>query len=553
MTNQSYIGNLPDDQIFNIPSKGVTPPSYNVVVSDKNFLILADASSGTLTINLLDIGTVPEGFVVRIKKTDSSVNKVIVEGLSTQTIDGALNIELTNQNDAIKLVTTATEWALIATAPASFGQVSAGGAGFANRWLTEYDGSNNKNFTTSGAYSPFMIDVGGVFRIDNNRAFHTYYDIATTQVMGRIIELDYVGNTATEGPEFPLSGLANEQPGPTGVVQISSSEFLVFVQDNAPTPTVRVYSVILSTGNTITSSTLKATYTAGSIFSGTAGIFIAPPVYHGDGKIVVTSKSADGSVRLSYLTYLSGTLTVVQTLVYYTGSNNKMCAIAKEDENSGYFYGSEDNAFRSCKLFKYTLTPLNIVPGTIWTQTLNDDGGGNCTLIRKAPNLVLLIPEIGFSANGPQEFMINFSSGSAEVLTNQGVIGTGQDRLIPRIIFPFTKINNVVTSGGLGAATALTTQDNGIISIKFQTSAPTFIGPVPQQVTPGPIVTGYAASAASKFVVYVDGFPVVVDSAPITGLGNAASVSMCWMREDVIFVVATTSPTVQTWNAIIRI
>ncbi len=82
--------------------------SYPAVESDRDKLIRADATSGTLTITLLAAATAGDGFMVAIKKIDSSGNTVIIDGNSSETIDGATTLTLNNQNEAVS--STYSRW-----------------------------------------------------------------------------------------------------------------------------------------------------------------------------------------------------------------------------------------------------------------------------------------------------------------------------------------------------------------------------------------------------------------------------------------------------------
>lgn len=108
-----FFGNRPNPPVYELPNVVITSPTHNVVKSDKNKLLLADASGGTLTINLLDVTKVVRGFSLVIKKTDSSSNKVVINGFSTQTIDGQLTLEIEDQFDTVVISATASGWAQI--------------------------------------------------------------------------------------------------------------------------------------------------------------------------------------------------------------------------------------------------------------------------------------------------------------------------------------------------------------------------------------------------------------------------------------------------------
>ena len=69
-----------------------------------------DATTGTITCSLPDASTVP-GRIAWFKKIDASANTVIIDAYDTQTIDGSLTQTLTDQWEAIGIVSDGyTEW-----------------------------------------------------------------------------------------------------------------------------------------------------------------------------------------------------------------------------------------------------------------------------------------------------------------------------------------------------------------------------------------------------------------------------------------------------------
>lgn len=84
--------------------------NYTVLTTDEGFLVLVDASAGTVTVTLPAAATAADGFQIRVLKTDSSVNAVTVDGDGAETIDGQTTFVLGNQFDAGLFVTNATAW-----------------------------------------------------------------------------------------------------------------------------------------------------------------------------------------------------------------------------------------------------------------------------------------------------------------------------------------------------------------------------------------------------------------------------------------------------------
>lgn len=83
--------------------------STTLVLSYQDHVIKADASTGAITL-LLFTASGNTGRRIAIKKMDSSVNTITIDGASTETIDGALTQTIYRQYDAITLVSDGTGW-----------------------------------------------------------------------------------------------------------------------------------------------------------------------------------------------------------------------------------------------------------------------------------------------------------------------------------------------------------------------------------------------------------------------------------------------------------
>ncbi len=92
--------------------------NYQTVESDRDKLIRADATSGAITITLLPAASAGDGFMIAVKKTDSSGNAVVIEGNSSETIDGQLTLSLSNQNEVAMLISNGTLWNVVNSAAA---------------------------------------------------------------------------------------------------------------------------------------------------------------------------------------------------------------------------------------------------------------------------------------------------------------------------------------------------------------------------------------------------------------------------------------------------
>jgi hypothetical protein len=77
-------------------------------------LYLVDATAGAVTVNLPAAAS-SQGYSVTVKKTDSSVNAVTLDGDTTETIDGATTYALSTQYDSVSIRCDGTEWFIVAT------------------------------------------------------------------------------------------------------------------------------------------------------------------------------------------------------------------------------------------------------------------------------------------------------------------------------------------------------------------------------------------------------------------------------------------------------
>lgn len=84
--------------------------NYTVVESDRDKIILVDATAGAVTITLPAAATAGNGFRIAIKKVDSSGNSVITDANGSETIDGALTSTLSTQYDTDNIICNGSNW-----------------------------------------------------------------------------------------------------------------------------------------------------------------------------------------------------------------------------------------------------------------------------------------------------------------------------------------------------------------------------------------------------------------------------------------------------------
>lgn len=84
--------------------------NYTTVITDRDKLILADASSGNITITLLPSATAGDGFNIKVMKVDSSSNTVTIQANAAETINGSNTKVLNYKNEFMDMYNNATQW-----------------------------------------------------------------------------------------------------------------------------------------------------------------------------------------------------------------------------------------------------------------------------------------------------------------------------------------------------------------------------------------------------------------------------------------------------------
>lgn len=141
--------------------------------SDRNKLILCNASGAALTPVLPSAATVASGFEIAYKKTDSSGNSVTVTRAAAETIDGATTYVLSGQYDSVCLVSDGTNWHVKAykTTPTSVASASDTVAGIVELSTTAE--------VQSGASSALAVTPAGLLAA---LGFSEYYESAETAI-----------------------------------------------------------------------------------------------------------------------------------------------------------------------------------------------------------------------------------------------------------------------------------------------------------------------------------------------------------------------------------
>lgn len=81
-----------------------------LTLADNIRTVLANASGGIITLTLPALAACARGWKIKIKKTDSSSNNVVIATPGAETIDGAATLSISTQYNAVALVTDGLNW-----------------------------------------------------------------------------------------------------------------------------------------------------------------------------------------------------------------------------------------------------------------------------------------------------------------------------------------------------------------------------------------------------------------------------------------------------------
>ena len=97
---------------FNGLVSGLVTKTSNYTVSQNDYTVLGDATSGGITFTL-PIASSNTGRIFYIKKIDSSVNTVTIDGNGSETIDEGTTAIITNQYEAITVQSDGSNWHIL--------------------------------------------------------------------------------------------------------------------------------------------------------------------------------------------------------------------------------------------------------------------------------------------------------------------------------------------------------------------------------------------------------------------------------------------------------
>ena len=89
----------------------ITEITTNLSLTADHTVIFADATAGDITVTLPAISG-NAGRYYRVKKIDSSINTVVVDGSGAETIDGDTITSITTQYDALDFIASNSEWGI---------------------------------------------------------------------------------------------------------------------------------------------------------------------------------------------------------------------------------------------------------------------------------------------------------------------------------------------------------------------------------------------------------------------------------------------------------
>lgn len=108
------LANGTDDTRFSNNRGPVRTEAGNYTATEDDYTIMVNAVGSAITITLPDATlTRIRKKIYIIKKIDSSANKVIIDGHSTQTIDGVQTTDLITQHETLIIQSDGTNWRVI--------------------------------------------------------------------------------------------------------------------------------------------------------------------------------------------------------------------------------------------------------------------------------------------------------------------------------------------------------------------------------------------------------------------------------------------------------
>jgi hypothetical protein len=98
--------------LSDVNARAIRTVSINTTILLTDYTVLVDATSGNLIITL-PTAVSASGYAFNIKKIDSSVNTVMLDGNGVEVIDGTLTKIISNQYSSITVQSNGTGWYII--------------------------------------------------------------------------------------------------------------------------------------------------------------------------------------------------------------------------------------------------------------------------------------------------------------------------------------------------------------------------------------------------------------------------------------------------------
>jgi hypothetical protein len=102
-----------------LPVTEINDTASPYTASENESVIVGDATSGAITVNLPAVATARVGAIYVVKKEDSSNNVVTVDASGAETIDSATTYSLIGEGETVTLINDGDEWHVIAQSPAN--------------------------------------------------------------------------------------------------------------------------------------------------------------------------------------------------------------------------------------------------------------------------------------------------------------------------------------------------------------------------------------------------------------------------------------------------
>lgn len=223
--------------LFSLPGTVSTKTAtYTIVDSDLGSLILVDATSGAITVNLTAASTLGNGFKVSVKKSDASTNAVTIDPNSSETINGFSTLVLSDKFDCVQLVCDGSNWVTAS-----------------DQRLQRKDPNNN------------------ILWEDNYAASAVNYIVHTNAATGNTPTLTLTGSDANIGVTVSTKGTSAVALGHTNASTNSNTHPLTLYHYTSSAPSAGVGTGVDFYTMNASSSTFRAGYLGWTTTSVTAG------------------------------------------------------------------------------------------------------------------------------------------------------------------------------------------------------------------------------------------------------------------------------------------